>query len=303
MAFIAKFAAVFLLFTVTFLFGVTPSLVLNNISKSSDRAKTYVGYLNCVAGGIFFGTALLHLLPNSIQQIEEFVNIQQFPLALTLVGVGFFLLLIIEHVIGSCHRHGHGHSHQDAYDRLDDPSKEADISSKSHDSKGHLNGGDALQMTDKDSVQKNGVNNKYGAVTDDSTQTTEDKNNANGDEKDCETLFRMKTVVLLIALSLHMIFEGLATGLQKTESEVWTLLSVIMLHKCMIAFSIGLQIWTFRKMKLIILAAVGFSVVAPVGIIIGAAVSEVNGEGRAQGVTSGVLQSLTTRDFPVHNVL
>lgn len=46
-------------------------------------------------------------------------------------------------------------------------------------------------------------------------------------------------VLLLIALSVHSVFEGLAVGLQRSVSEVVTLFSALLLHKLIMAASIG----------------------------------------------------------------
>lgn len=46
-------------------------------------------------------------------------------------------------------------------------------------------------------------------------------------------------MLLLISLSIHSVFEGLAVGLQRSVSEVVTLFSALLLHKLIMATSIG----------------------------------------------------------------
>jgi zinc transporter 1/2/3 len=51
-----------------------------------------------------------------------------------------------------------------------------------------------------------------------------------------------RATVLVIALSLHMMFEGLALGLQDNIPAVWALLIVISVHKCIVATGVGLKL-------------------------------------------------------------
>ncbi|KAK3098253.1 hypothetical protein FSP39_017640 [Pinctada imbricata] len=282
------------------MFGVAPSIVLKYLDRSSARSKFYLGVLNSIAGGIFFGTAILHLLPESIEQLQMYPMVSH-SLAYTLVGVGFFLMLITEHVIGLYHSL---HSHSSGYENLEGSEKPLQTITKDKNSL------TSMQMTSNQSSS-----DTYGSVFEKEPEQQPDTlTAANKDrdltdtkhvdcqkekemEDDCDRISRLKAFIVLVALSVHMVFEGLAIGLQKTESEVWTLLGVISIHKCMVAFSLGLQLWTFRQMRNILLATAGFSLVAPIGVGIGIAVSEFGGNGKARGIASGVLQSLTTGTF------
>ena len=52
----------------------------------------------------------------------------------------------------------------------------------------------------------------------------------------------MRGFFILLAISLHAIFEGIAIGLGAKASFVWYLCFAIAAHKFIIAFCIGLQV-------------------------------------------------------------
>ena len=45
----------------------------------------------------------------------------------------------------------------------------------------------------------------------------------------------------MIALSFHALFEGIAVGLSQRDSEVWTLIIAISLHKWAEAMALGIS--------------------------------------------------------------
>ena len=47
--------------------------------------------------------------------------------------------------------------------------------------------------------------------------------------------------LIILALSFHAIFEGIALGINETESAVWYLFIAIASHKFVIAFCVGMQ--------------------------------------------------------------
>lgn len=95
-----------------------------------------------------------------------------------------------------------------------------------------------------------------------------------------------------------MVFEGLALGLEQTESGVWSLLGILALHKCVVAFSVGLQLSeNLHTFKSVIASLAAFSAVAPVGVVLGFLVTEYGDNEHAQVIAAGVLQSLATGTF------
>lgn len=75
---------------------------------------------------------------------------------------------------------------------------------------------------------------------------------------------------IILAISLHAVFEGVAMGLGTKASFVWYLCFAVAVHKSIIAFCIGVQMTTSGvKRSLIYAYMTTFSLVTPIGIAIG----------------------------------
>ncbi|KAK3083687.1 hypothetical protein FSP39_001476 [Pinctada imbricata] len=312
MAASAKIASFFLLFAMTFTFGLMPYVMvrfLNRTRFSKQRIEYVISMLNCLSGGVFFGTAILHLLPEAMEQVTEHIE-SDYPVTSALVGAGFLLVLSVEHIVGSYHGgvgfHGRSHNHQEhgqPFQRLHDEqvanslSKSEDIpatrvsyvktnaTEEAHSSSSNNNGMSQAERAFDSNNAENGVKLKV----------EETKSTGTYDE---ENLSKLRTIILVLALSLHMLFEGLAVGLQETNQDVWELVGILTLHKCLVAFSAGLQLEeALHSFMKLLISMIGFSLVAPIGVGIGFIVTEYGGDGQAQGIASGVLQSLATGTF------
>ena len=85
----------------------------------------------------------------------------------------------------------------------------------------------------------------------------------------------MTPFILMIALSVHSIFEGLACGLTKQEGDLINIVIAILVHKGAAGCSLGISlVKTFpedlmlcRKLVLV------FSLATPLGVLIGMAVA------------------------------
>ena len=304
MAYPAKVPACVILFFTSFIFGLLPSGITKCLKRRKiniRRISKFIGFLNCFAGGVFFGTALLHLLPESMEKVEEYIE-SDYPITSALIGAGVFLVMMAEHAFGTFHKHGHSHEHEVRFSKQGDKNIPKTDHGKSVDaSNGSIT---TIAFSKKTSEISNGYDNRAAEISDEDKKAPLAENPSAENEsvqhiegeKSGASVFR--TIVLVLALSLHMVFEGLALGLQDTNAKVWQLLGVLTVHKCVVSFSTGLQLneslKTFRK---VILSIAGFSIVAPMGVLIGFLVSEYGGEGSAQGMASGILQSLSTGTF------
>ena len=111
----------------------------------------------------------------------------------------------------------------------------------------------------------------------------------------------LRSFILLLALSLHTLFEGLALGLEGTTAAVFSLLLSITLHKGVIAFGLGIKMIEDSEeeatsSKRGILMMVFFSCMCPLGVLIGGLVTN-TGSGSANLWASPVLQALATGTF------
>ncbi|XP_070618887.1 zinc transporter ZIP1-like [Erythrolamprus reginae] len=89
-----------------------------------------------------------------------------------------------------------------------------------------------------------------------------------------------RSLVLVASLSLHSAFEGLALGLQDTPGQVLRLAAAVVLHKCLIAASLGLLLLhSGLTLPWLVAALACFALLSPVGMAVGMAVLRGGGSG------------------------
>merc|ERR1712083_1169424 len=124
----------------------------------------------------------------------------------------------------------------------------------------------------------------------------------------------IRDVFTVLALSIHAVFEGLAVGLESSSSSVWTMFAAIASHKFVITFCVSLELLQAGTSTVgFSLALITFSLVSPMGIGIGMAISELSSSDSQmivsifQGISAGtiiyvvmfeVLQREMVRDVP-----
>ena len=108
----------------------------------------------------------------------------------------------------------------------------------------------------------------------------------------------IRSFLLLLAMSLHTVFEGLAIGLQPNNTSVWSLFLAVIIHKCVIAFSLGIQFAeNIQHTARAVLFIVFFAVMSPVGAAIGTAMTETGSGSGAVDIASAILQGLSAGVF------
>ena len=111
-----------------------------------------------------------------------------------------------------------------------------------------------------------------------------------------QSLRGVRSFVLLLALSIHTIFDGLALGLLHSTKLVWSLLLAMCLHKSVIVFILGLQLSENVRRRRVVLFMFLFSLMTPIGIGIGVAISEKDSS-QGQNIATAILQSISAGVF------
>merc|ERR1712055_860857 len=84
----------------------------------------------------------------------------------------------------------------------------------------------------------------------------------------------LRSALVILALSIHSLFEGMAVGLEESDSGVWKLFLAIAIHGSAIAFCIGTEmVTTGIKKRSIVLYMSVLSIFSPLGVLIGILVS------------------------------
>ena len=98
--------------------------------------------------------------------------------------------------------------------------------------------------------------------------------------------------ILLIALSVHGIFEGIALGVMNTIRECSILFSAIVLHKWAASFALGISFYkSGTEKELFIKMILLFTSFGPIGIIIGMIFSD------AGNLIKGIMLSISGGTF------
>ncbi|NXK00993.1 S39A1 protein, partial [Corythaixoides concolor] len=80
--------------------------------------------------------------------------------------------------------------------------------------------------------------------------------------------------LLVLALALHAVLEGLALGLQEAEGAVLRVCLALLLHKCAVAFSLALKLLRGGLRPPAVAAALAlFAMMSPLGVGLGTAVA------------------------------
>ena len=257
---VAKIASTVVVFAITAVFGGIPVVIERFLRKSREKTASVISYLNCFAGGVFLGTAMLHLLAESEEQVKEVLETSnstaaEYPITEVTISGGFFLILVVEVIVTRIMQQGHVESNATDTNVIQFKNK------SEHAQQLHAPG-----------VHDHGIS-----------------------EIIKENSSTLRAVILVLALSLHMIFEALAIGIQETEDQVWTLLLAVSLHKCIVAFGVGQETkQVIKSARKFIAFIVMFAIVASFGIPIGLVVTNNYDD---DSLVVGILQSLATGTF------
>ncbi|NXI39917.1 S39A1 protein, partial [Galbula dea] len=106
----------------------------------------------------------------------------------------------------------------------------------------------------------------------------------------------IRAALLVSALALHAVLEGLALGLQEAEGAVLRVCLALLLHKCAVAFSLALKLLRGHLRPPVIVASLSvFAMMSPLGVGLGTVVAA--GAGPRQRLCRGVLEGLAAGTF------
>lgn len=255
---IIKAIAIAILFSLTLLAGLLP---LKFRGSHTGARQRFLSYCNCFAGGVFFATCLLDLLPMIREKYQQAFNLADvhtvFPVAEFTTCIGFFLVLTVEQIVHTLH---------DSPLLLD--------SHGSHDQRQPLLG--------------KGFKEQEGFLIRSSSAPVQGR--PAGESS-------LRVYILIVALSLHSVFEGIALGLITDVERLAQIAGAIVIHKSIIAFSLGVSlVQHVMPSKTVVKSAILFSIMGPLGVGIGMAVLN-NSTQLSSSLSSGILQGIANGTF------
>ncbi|XP_046971721.1 zinc transporter ZIP1-like [Vanessa cardui] len=297
---IAKGVSMVVLFCASMTCGIIPLFLAKRFRwispddagnlKSKNRV---VMTLLSFGGGVLLSTTFLHLLPevdHNIEDLQSAGKMQEFEfsLAALLMCCGFFIMYLVEELV---HIYIHRREKKNGQSsplvrnlsvrrsRANSEGKEGEKSATNSTADlidpASITKGKDVEVNHNQHSHSHGHSHLPIAAADDVTSA-------------------LRGLLIVLALSIHELFEGLAVGLESSTSHVWYMLGAVSAHKLVIAFCIGVELIATRtKTWLSVVYITTFAIVSPLGIGIGLLL--VGGEGAtAAGVYSVVLQGLAS---------
>lgn len=283
---VAKGTAMASLFILSFFFGVVP-IKLSKIYKwkNDARQNEWVKLLLGFGGGVLMCTTFYHLLPEVAETFDGLDNLpnKDIHYAELLMCIGFFIMYFVEECV-------HLHLHRKEKESMNVLRRSLSI--RRGEIEIHTNNGREevrLKPSGDEDVKQNSQNYDH-----------EHKHNHShlvvGKDTADSTLKALRGLLVVLALSIHELFEGLAVGLESSTDSVWYMFGAVSAHKLVIAFCIGVELVTSgMTKKLVIIYVFTFAVVSPIGIGVGIIVSTTNHASTdlvsviLQGLASGTL--------------
>ncbi|XP_071449773.1 zinc transporter ZIP1-like [Hetaerina americana] len=282
----AKCIVLFTLLFITFLFTMLPLKLMWNYRHidDSDRRARYariISLLSCFAGGVFMGTGLLDLFPevdDTLSKALGNLNMNQnFPVPEFTVILGFFIVLVIEQIA------------------LDYKERAGVMPVESEGQR--LLTGIQRQLVRHGSIE--GISDHVVISHSCGTSIDGESILGRGGDESLEPAAhsRFRSFLLLTALSVHSLFEGLAIGLQPNVDALLQIFVAVALHKLVIAFSLGLNlVQSELEVSSIVKSNLLFCLTTPIGLAIGMGVEEF-GHSMYSSAINGVLQGLSCGTF------
>ncbi|XP_010252748.1 PREDICTED: zinc transporter 11 isoform X2 [Nelumbo nucifera] len=229
---IVKIYCLILVFIGTFIGGISPYFM-----------KWNEGFLvlgTQFAGGVFLGTALMHFLSDSSETFEDLTT-KQYPFAFMLASAGYLLTMFADCVISHVY------------------------SKQRNDGDGDVE------------LQGNGKGPSTRSISNGTTSQShfqaENKSENQVMKPSLATAYSLgDTILLIVALCFHSVFEGISIGVAENKADAWRALWTVSLHKIFAAIAMGIALLRMipdRPLVSCAAYAFAFAISSPIGVAIG----------------------------------
>jgi len=247
---------------ITWIIGILPILgvkrgwALNFLDQSGKKVLVY-SMLLCFGGGVILTSCLTHMLPDVREIYLKALNDGTFPDTGLEIPEIFVLagFLLIYLIEELAHI---------LVDRLAPKHSDSD-----HNMDMNENGGHKTAAHGHSHDVDIGETNSFEAVA--------------------------RGFLVILALCIHDLFEGIAVGVARSESAVWFLLLAFASHKWVISACLGVK-WSRSAIRPLIsmLYISTFCIVSPIGIGIGMALTDPTAEENLQSSSLIIVQGIAT---------
>ncbi|KAK1272605.1 Zinc transporter 11 [Acorus gramineus] len=192
------------------------------------------------AGGVFLGTAMMHFLSDSDETFGDLTEVE-YPFAFMLACVGYLVTMVADCVIAHvCKRKG------------------------------------GVVAEGSDGVASVNVKDGKGRRGFEGVQSQNQANGSTGFQSTNHSLVNASSlgdsVLLIVALCFHSVFEGIAIGVAENKADAWKVLWTVSLHKVFAAIAMGIALLRMipdRPLLSCTAYAFAFAISSPIGVAIG----------------------------------
>ncbi|KAK5874262.1 hypothetical protein PBY51_019227 [Eleginops maclovinus] len=255
-----KIGALVGLLLLTLLVGFIPARIKwFRDTNGTETHRTFLSLISCFAGGVFLAACLLDIIPDYLSDISAELDVRKVETSFPLaefIMAAGFFMVLI-------------------LERIVLNCREMVASQEER----------APLMADN----RNGHGHGHG--------TNHDlEGSGQHVHVDFQAHSPFRSFMLFLSLSLHSIFEGLAIGLQSTDSKVLEICIAILVHKTIIVFSLSVKLVQSSVRPLWVVAYISvFAMMSPIGIAIGISVMEA--QLAAGALIQAVLEGLAAGTF------
>ncbi|RZC37372.1 Zip domain containing protein [Asbolus verrucosus] len=253
--------------------------------KRHQQVTCALALCQSFGGGVLFATCFLHMMPEvykSVEVLKDYGNLNtDYPLSQMTISLGFFLVYFVEEF-----SHWFVTKVPDDFCEKKPPSSRTIavtpntnkvvpqsafiIENEMYKEKDAM---DAYSVT-TEVLKENEKNIEKSLDLDEELEKVEELEETV--EKEAKTKQQVvRYVLIVLALSLHAIFEGLAIGLQHSIANIWYLFVAVSIHSATILFYISLEmILAKTKIKRIVIHVSILSLTSPVGVLLGLLITQ-----------------------------
>ncbi|XP_063313420.1 zinc transporter ZIP3 [Pelobates fuscus] len=269
---VAKLLCLLAVFVLMMLGSLLPVKIIGADCEKASRSRRILSLCNAFAGGVFLATCFNALLPavrNKFDEVLKMGNLTtEYPLAETIMLVGFFLTIFVEQAILTFRKEKPSFIDMETFNAGSDVGSDSEYESPFISSNRNCN------------LYEGGHNHHSHSLN----------------IQDLSKSSPLRLFSLVFALSAHSVFEGLALGLQDEGDKVLSLFIGVVIHETLVAVALGISM---AKINILMRDAAKMaslvSIMIPIGIAIGMAIE--SAQNLASNITSALLQGIAGGTF------
>ncbi|KAH0625991.1 hypothetical protein JD844_034390 [Phrynosoma platyrhinos] len=258
--------------------ALLPVKIIEADYEKAQRSRRAISLCNSFGGGVFLATCFNALLPAVREKLQEVLKLgnvtTDYPLAETLMLVGFFLTVFVEQLILTFRKEKPSFIDLETFNAGSDVGSDSEYESPFIEASwGHNHSHAHHPHGLPEHGHSHGLN-----------------------VQELSRSGPMRLFSLVFALSAHSVFEGLALGLQEEGDRVVSLFLGVAIHETLVAVALGINMAkTGLSMQEASKLAVAVSLMIPLGIGIGLGIE--SAQNVASSVASVLLQGLAGGTF------